>query len=492
MSDIRSDHHFIIHYFPDNSTRYYLAKTIMSSKKLLIAIFLIFISIASFSQEKTVTIDLKGRGYLKSYVDLGDAGVVFHEAWSKIVNKHPGALYYYSTTGDLIWKKEITNIPNKTFVAASPDGSVVYYIELRGSIALVQIKPDGTSVEKELPSSKEITKNLTTVFCDKTYLYFLSTLNGDQLIDRKRGSEKLIVHRFKHSDFSYKQFTLALPPIASDNNTSFWAFLGQKDDTKYVLTKVVDPKAGSIKFTVVSFNSEGVIGKQFSISQTVPADQELVQPYNYTTVSNGAVIMQNMDNQLTGSVTVPGLSNDMTGGSSKPVYSSTNGQYSSAYFDPVQEQFWLVALTKAKSTNKYFDLTFFISQYNASGSEVWKSTIKNHQGQQFVMETLSSSLSLTSYSGSDAVCYELSKTDGKLVATQRIGYGDNNIQNMNWMLIRILDKGKLLRSAQYISTNIPEAERKSSVFHNFLSSKGELLVVTPKKGETKLFYFTNK
>jgi hypothetical protein len=464
----------------------------MTPKKLLVFSYLIFISIASFSQDKTVTIDLKGRGYLKSYVDLGDAGVVFHEAWSKIINKHPGALYYYSATGDLVWKKEITNIPNKTFVTASPDGSVVYYLELRGSIALEQIKPNGTSVEKELPSSKEITKNLTTVFCDKTYLYFLSTLNGDQLSDKKRGSEKLIVHRYKHSDFSYKQFTLALPPIASDNNTSFWAFLGQKDDTKYVLSKVVDPKAGSIKATVVSFNPEGVIGKQFSISQTIPADQELIEPFNYTTASNGAVIIQDMDKQLTGTATAASLPSDMTGGSARALFATTNGQFSGAYFDPAQEQFWLLALTKPKNDKKYFNLTFFVSQYNANGSEVWKSTIKNHSGQQFMMEALPSSLSLTSYSGSDAVCYELSKTDGKLVATQRIGYGDDNIQNMDWMLIRILDKGKLLRSAQYISTNIPEAERKSTVFHNFLSSKGELLVVTPKKGDTKLLYFTNK
>jgi hypothetical protein len=467
----------------------------MNHKKLLVSISLIFISIASFSQDKTVTIDLKGRGYLKSYIDLGDAGVVFHEAWAKIMNKHPGAVYYYSATGDLVWKKEITNIPNKTFVTASPDGSVVYYLELRGSIAVEQIKPDGTSVEKELPSSKEITKNLTTVFCDKTYLYFLGTLNGDQLSDKKRGSEKLIMHRYKHSDFSYKQFTLALPPIASDNNTSFWAFLGQKEDTKYVLSKVVDPKTGSMKATVVSFNSEGAIGKQFSVSQNVPADQELIEPWNYTVVSNGAVIIQDMDKQETGTATAASLPSDMTGGNAKVLYATTNGKFSSAYFDPAQEHLWLVALTKPKESKKYQNLTFFISQYNASGNEVWKNAIKHPSGQSFMMDVLpSGAIGLTSYSDHGVVGYELSRADGKLAATQQIEYGTTSdyIQKMDWMLVHVLDKGKLLRSAQYISTSIPEADRKSTVFHNFLSSKGELLVVTPKKGDTKLLYFANK
>lgn len=463
--------------------------------KKIIFLFATMIATASFCQDKQSTIDFKGRAKVASYIDLGDAGVLLHEAWDKIANKHPGAIHHYSAKGDLVWKKEITNFPGSSFITASPDGSIVYYGVLKGSISLTQIKSNGSMTEKDLPDSKAIQKNLTTVFCDKSYLYFLNTLNGDQYSDKKRGADKLIVHRISHSDFAYKQFTLALPAINSEN-TSFWKFIGQKNDKKYLVSKEIDPKAGTIRLSIVDFNAEGVIGKQVTINQTIAPDVELVEPSRNRRAEKDFVIVLNMDEQELGSVPAATLPSDLTGPNYRSFVAKTNGRYAAVTFDPVQAQFHVLMLTKEKSSKKFFDLNYNLSQFSLTGDLLWKNTLSQLGNQFYAIDYIlpKGNINITTFGDLGITCTEVSRADGKTVATQKFGYGMsmNFLINMATAPITILRDGKILKSAKYVMDNIPEADRKAASFQNFTSSAGEILVLTPKKGETSVLYFANQ
>ncbi len=456
--------------------------------KQTLSIVLIITSIATFSQPKEILVELKGRSFFESCIDLGDAGIIFQEAWANVVNKHPGAVRHYSPTGELKWKKDVTNIPGETFVTASPDGAIVYHINLKGSISLLQIKPDGSSIEKELPALKEPLKNLTTIFCDGAYLYFLCTQDRNHFSDKKKGTEKLILNRVSNVDFSHKQFILDLPPITADKNASYWSLLGQKNDQKYLIAKEVNPKTGVIKFSIASFNTDGVVQKNYSVTRIMKPEQELLAPTDYTDKSSGAVIYEDMDDQFMSRREIaPGTS---------ATHEQTNGRFATAYFDPFTEQFYMVTVSKPKGSNKITTCNFRISKYGMNGAEpLWESMIEHTMGYTFAMHVLpSGSINLTAYSEVGVVGYEVDAKDGKLLATKKIDYNDKyaNILNSNWKwrLIKTNENAKMLRSAQYIS-NLPAEELKSGVFGNFVNSKGELAVVISKKGDTRLVYFAN-
>jgi hypothetical protein len=452
----------------------------------------IFLSAIVQAQEKVTPVTFKGRGYFESVTDLGDGGIIFVEGMSKVVNKHPGALHYFSAKGDLIWKKPISNNPGKTFVVASSDGSIIYHVDTGGPISILQIKSDGSTKEKDLPESKAFAKNLISMFCDKSYLYFLSSMNGDHFNDKKRGTDKLIVHRYSNADFSYKKLTLALPAIASNDNTSFWAFAGQNEDMKYVLSKEVDERAGSMKITITGFTPEGVTGEPVTITSNLPTDQKFSKPMNYTAI-RGATILQDMDNQMTGVTRTGGLPHDFTGGSTVAGYATTKGMYVSTYYEPSKKEFYLIVITESKEKKPGFSYT--MSKYNSTGQELWKNTLGNLGSSIFTFNVLpGGTVNLTTYGETGIVSQEI-QTDGKPGVVQNIEYGANMEHtidsNWKWRLIATTENGKPLRSSQFIN-NLPLDDKKSGTFGNFVSSQGELVLHAPKKGDTRLLYFAKK
>ena len=301
-----------------------------------------------------------------------------------------------------------------------------------------------------------------------------------------------MVHRYSNADFSYKQFTPALPGIASNDNTSFWAFAGQNDDMKYVLSKEVDESTGSIKITIVGFTPEGVPGKPVIITSSRAADQKFAKPMNYTAI-RGATIVQDMDNQMTGATRGAGLPHDLTGGGSIATYATTKGMYASTYYDPSRKEFYLIVITEPKE--KKPGLSCVIGKYSTTGQEVWKNTFTNLGSSMFTFNVLpGGTLNLTTYGDTGIISQEIS-ADGKPGVVQKIEYGADMAHiidsNWKWRLIATAENGKPLRSSQFINS-LPLDDKKSGTFGNFVSSQGELVIHAPRKGDTKLLYFAKQ
>lgn len=69
-------------------------------------------------------------------------------------------------------------------------------------------------------------KSLQNILCDNNYLYLVATQEGDELHDRKKVNEKLLLNRFDAQTFSYKRFVIDTPPIEEGEENSFWSFIG--------------------------------------------------------------------------------------------------------------------------------------------------------------------------------------------------------------------------------------------------------------------------
>jgi hypothetical protein len=230
----------------------------------------------AFAQDGQREIALGKREMVVESVYLGDKGFILKTGIPGNLVRGTNRLFYFNAQGALVWEKEIDNeyqgLRSDNVTVAAPDGSMVYHIESKtNSFAgekqqLTQINAKGEARKLELPIKDDYGKNLQSIFCDEKYLYYLATQNGDELKDKKKGSEKLILNRFTHNGLKHSKVVLDLPAIATPEVSSFWSFAGQGKLGKYLVSKTLLTHANRQTFDVVVIDAEGKVVKKSTIA----------------------------------------------------------------------------------------------------------------------------------------------------------------------------------------------------------------------------------
>lgn len=280
--------------------------------------FLIFLFVLSyvvvFAQENTVEIKLSAEEELIKTISLEENGFLMLTGKQLPLRKDLNTtLRLYSPKLDLRWEKKIVKTQGynivgvkdhffKDFIVSSSDGNMVYYIERVGSsqtygadnFAITQINKSGEVKTYTIEKARKFGENLQTIFCDNNYLYFLSTLHGNETSNRSKQEEKLILNRFSNLDFTYKKIELQLPEINDPKNTSFWFYVTHREKEIYITNKmVVIDDIEKVKYNVVVLNQDGEIQRKFGIDASLKGAH--VRPSNNCIVLNNSVVYTNPD-----------------------------------------------------------------------------------------------------------------------------------------------------------------------------------------------------
>jgi hypothetical protein len=278
-------------------------------------------------------------------------------------------LFCYSEKGELQWAGKRAN---KISIVASPTGSYVYdlpFLEIdhiisgavayKKNLSITQFDSKGFRKQYEINPAQGLGKNLQSVYCNDNYLFALSTENGDETNDKKKGAEKLILHRYKNADFSYQKFTVGVPALSSGENTTYWSLLGQAQEGTYLLAKEINPKENKVRFRVALINDDGKVINILSI------DPSLGDRY-----FRPAIVDQSPDVNDKAFIVTNNLEYFWDLGvnpvSAKP---RSNGFFSHLLYDQVSNYFYAYGLFGTKP-NVYEG--FYIFKFDTKGNKVWE------------------------------------------------------------------------------------------------------------------------
>jgi hypothetical protein len=356
-------------------------------KRILPLVILLLVITQSHAQEKNITIALNDDEFFVDRIHLGEAGFML---------KSTHRLFLYSATCDLIWEKNIKEnySSGENVTVASPDGGVVYHVSAKTDNFfkkpqyITQIKKDGQKTEFQLPASKEFGKTVVSMFGDSDYLYYLMLEESKEM----KNKEVIVMHRFSATDMKHSKISLALPTKPD----SYWYFLGQKDNIKYIANKDVEMQRAENKLTVVGFKNDGSIASTVTIpisldkKFTRPAlningpakawveikDNDFSARTSTMSVPGGAAVTYNQQNLAYGTgpktVTSRGPSTEYTSSRLK----ENQAAYTHISMDEETGSFYVYSLLGTKPFNKsgianVYD-GFYIFKYNAAGNNVWK------------------------------------------------------------------------------------------------------------------------
>ena len=238
-------------------------------KKGLVIVLSLIMNIFVFAQDKDITIKLSNKEVLSEIIDLNDNGFLLATAQVTNANpRHPNYLEldktikYYSPSLELNWKVDLpipeTARGTKTqHLISTKDAETIYQIYSKGLKTLII-----TLVKKgKIINTKQITENIKikyiqNIFCDNNNLYMLCTKNNRQY-ELSKVDEKLILHTFSGTDFTYSNSEIELPKIENPKKTSFWHYVGHKNQVIYLKSRMeTDDK---YIYKLVSVNDKGIV-----------------------------------------------------------------------------------------------------------------------------------------------------------------------------------------------------------------------------------------
>jgi hypothetical protein len=230
----------------------------------LLFFIIILTPVLSLAQEKKLTIT--GDAGVTQNISLGKKGFIL-QTYDK--------LFYLNEKGNQIWKSDIKYIRGyngTTVTVSSPSASNFYSVQIslpnngftKKTHYITHITNDGQTTSKELAGSAAFGKSLQAIFCDDNYLYYLTTENGLETKERARANEELFLNRFAKGNLSHSKIKLELPPL--QENATYWSFIGQNENEKFLVSKEINRKDRSFFATIVSFNSEGKFMRKFTIN----------------------------------------------------------------------------------------------------------------------------------------------------------------------------------------------------------------------------------
>lgn len=237
-------------------------------------LLLLLFPISILAQEKTIRIHLNPKVEFINSIDLGENGIIILTGKQIFLTKNlEYTLRHYSSTLDLIWEKPIErSVYYQKFediLISSYDGSFTYFLENTGKskskserFRITQLDKEGNEKIKLIENVNNLWENVKSIFCDNDYLYILSTLNGNENSDKYKNSEQLILKRIRNNDFSINEIPLKLPVIENPKKSTFWHYLGSKNNQFYLVTQFYDndnSQGERVQFKILTLNSDGKI-----------------------------------------------------------------------------------------------------------------------------------------------------------------------------------------------------------------------------------------
>lgn len=466
--------------------------------KLATILFLFLSGISLFAQDKTVHKAVPKGQVLGDAIYLGEHGVLLKSRQPVGMGKSDKTIWYYNSIGDLVWEKSIAgSVGSATeILSVSPSGEIVYFIEMKGfpgkTHYITQIKKNGEVKNVELEGKIEFGFTLLAVFCDDQYLYYLASQNGDEQNDIKKSTDKVILNRFSKDGLTHKRFVLELPIITPGEASTFWAFIGQRGDEKYISSKQLDFETGKSAFQVMSFNSEGQVtlgptitfaldGKFNRPALNVSRPREIITDVDYSTKMSQS--------------TVPNMGTTVTT-RSVPTW----GGFAFIQFDALNNNFYIYGLTGPKPFKKVGPVYdgFFVAKYDSESNPLWKlqqpASEKLMNEGAFRVHALPSDrdialkilpgnkLNFSIHFYDKLFEYEIS-SEGKLLGARDKGDALELTGNM----FSLTEK---LKSEEFIKKSKAASKSRMVDFTNAITSTGELVLKTDFKESTfDLYYF---
>lgn len=256
-----------------------------SVKKAYLAFIFAFLSIISLrAQDKKSELKLEKGEYPKETIHLQEEGFLILTDFLLSGKAKTGRLVYYNAKAERQWERSIENHYGQraTLMVTSPSKRTTYVLEIKGDAAggtmgfnnkthhIHQVTLDGQMEKMEIAGRKEFGKGLQAVFCDDDYLYYLVSENGWENHEKKKAGERLILNRFEHTSLKWEQFYFKLPPLKELNDASFWQFLGQTQNTKYLVAQRYNKKNGENYAIILPFNERAETADPISINFSLP------------------------------------------------------------------------------------------------------------------------------------------------------------------------------------------------------------------------------
>jgi hypothetical protein len=183
------------------------------------------------------------------------------------------------------------------FSVSTPDKSISYSIKTNKdrfytkTTKLVQSdKSNGSERRLEIEGREEFGKNLQSIICDNNYIYFVTTEDGEEAHNKKKVTEKLVLNRFDHKKLDHTKLTIDTPPIEGGEESCFWSFVGQKDDTKFFAYKRVNEESSTIDFVVLGVSSEGKVSRAIKFSTDLSTGKFTRPSYSISEPTNSAIL----------------------------------------------------------------------------------------------------------------------------------------------------------------------------------------------------------
>jgi len=232
-----------------------------------------------FSQDKRYDVSLNKNELVLEVANIEEGGLLIKTGALSLFGKNVNTIHYISSSGQELWSKELKSeiamLRSHNILVASPNGDVVYNIELNANMFyneaqyLTQIKRDGEEKKFVLKVKEEYGKNLLNIFCDDQYLYYVTAEEGWEMHENKKTKEKLVINRFSHNDFSYTKIYPSMPTIEDGETTSFWIYGGQFEGEKYFYSKTIDIDKGAGSVQLVVLDNEGKVLRKSLIPITL-------------------------------------------------------------------------------------------------------------------------------------------------------------------------------------------------------------------------------
>jgi hypothetical protein len=467
-----------------------------------LALLLFFSSVLSYAQVVTFEGDKEGRQmYGKKFygvyarMNLGDKG--FITVIGSPLNKESYIIYYFDAEGKLIWKKPTAereggiSSKNESFLV-TPDNSYVYYIQTNEDriydkkTYVQQVALDGTEKKFEIEGKEQFGKNLQTIICDKDYLYFAATENGDEYHKKKKVEDHLILTRFDHKTMTPKSFPVKTPAITEGDETSFWSYIGSKGDIKFFASKSSDKELNKNDFTVIGVNASGEIKSTAKFSNTFSAGKFLRPSFTVKRKLGNEDEVVRVDYQM------KHHAGTGTGGSGG--YDQLQAKLTTAghlVYDANSDAFLVYGFYGPKPFKTLAATCegIYVFKYDLNGQNVFKteqpvgSKLEDTKYFRGHVDPIYRELSLIIFPDKRILLTVdlldetkvpfLFSAEGKFVKSNFF----DNIKHRNYHDLKILSVADNLKSANYVETTLKEEEGDFYIINN---SKGEVLTFFPE------------
>jgi len=462
------------------------------AKIVILSLIISMICLMGYAQDNVASIKLSDGEKLITTLSIGDNGLIIKTGKvGKNTKKLSWKLKYYSDDLKLLWDVPLQTLQSnsgiKSPVVATPSGSYVYHREVISAPSLTQIDKEGTVRIHPLQYDKAVS-HIKHIFCDETYLYFVSTVSGKEFYaDKKMLKEQIIIKRIRHRDFSEKNILLELPLLTVPKTQSFWTYVGHSEEGIYFMKSTINKKEAAYNYHIVTVSSEGKITRNVSIDLSLegkhmrPSGNHKISTGNYQYdlpdfnsnyahyVGYGHQIRLRMDN--------------MDGFGSVVVDNNNECMYIYGLYGPAPFK---------TAGSKYEG--YFIYKYDMDGSSEWKvknkvstklytnSYFKIHAepaSRSLVLRVFPDKIKFQIWFKKEVHSYELS-TGGEAVTDYINNFGGFVTTTEAKMSYAPSEKVKML---SYLST-LTSADVKNTYMQYYPSNKGEILLLDRRDRNT--------